>query len=87
MVMNESLRAKEDMAHMNAAVGSLRVQLHWLMSARLQNQQRAAMVRTQSPGEGAGVRTETAEGGSSSALGMRGPVRRLSDSTRQETKL
>ncbi|KAI9836372.1 MAG: hypothetical protein M1819_001401 [Sarea resinae] len=42
MLMNESLRTKEDMAHTNAALNSMRMQLHWLMSARLQTQPRTA---------------------------------------------
>ena len=40
MVMNESLRVKEEFALANSAIGSLRMQLHWLTSAQLQNQQR-----------------------------------------------
>ncbi|KAL2039866.1 hypothetical protein N7G274_007267 [Stereocaulon virgatum] len=83
MVMNESLRIKEDLSHANAAIGSMRMQLHWLMSARLQNQQRVAMVRAQSSGEGL---TSSADAGSSSGS-VELPVRRLSDSTRQDTKL
>lgn len=42
MLMNESLRTKEDLAHTNAALNSMRMQLHWLMSARLQTQPRTA---------------------------------------------
>lgn len=83
MVMNESLRVKEDLSHTNAAIGNIRMQVHWLMSARLQNQQRVAMVRGQSPGEG--LRDASTSAGPSVGTGL--PVRRLSDSTRQETKL
>lgn len=36
MVMNENLRLKEDMTHMNAVISSMRMQLQWLTSARLQ---------------------------------------------------
>ena len=83
-VMNESLRVKEDISHMNAAIGSMRLQLHWLVSARLQNQQRVALVRNQSE---RGVEA----GASSPAEGGRGDVDlangRLNDSTRQEPKL
>ena len=39
--LNESLRIKEDFSHLNAVIGSMRVQLHWLMSTRLQGQTRA----------------------------------------------
>lgn len=81
MVMNECLRVKEEFAHANSAIGSLRMQLHWLTSARLQNQQTVAMVRGQSAGSPS---PETAAGPSSSPIE---PIRRLSDSSRQETKL
>lgn len=82
MLMNESLRAKEDMAHTNAAVNAIRMQLHWLMSARLQTQPRTSN-STPIAGPGNGSR-----GGPSSAGGGPGlPIRRLSDSMRQETKL
>jgi hypothetical protein len=37
-LMNETLRLKDELAHTNAAVGSMRVQLHWLISSRLQQQ-------------------------------------------------
>ncbi|KAL2058337.1 hypothetical protein ABVK25_001063 [Lepraria finkii] len=83
MVMNESLRIKEDLSHANAAIGNMRMQLHWLMSARLQNQQRVAMIRAQSSGDGLGSSTDA--GGSNRSVEL--PVRRLSDSTRQDTKL
>lgn len=83
-VMNESLRNKEDVSHMNAAIGGMRLQLHWLVSARLQNQQRVAMVRNETEralDAGASSRPHGPTGGVESS------VRRLSDSTRQETKL
>ena len=85
MIMNESLRVKDDFAHTNAAIGGMRMQLHWLTSARLQNQQRAAMVRTQSSGEELGVSPSPTASNSGEGSSM--PIRRLSDSTRQETKL
>ncbi|MCJ1261538.1 hypothetical protein MMC22_001403 [Lobaria immixta] len=82
MVMNESLRTKEELAHTNAAVGGMRMHLHWLMSARLQNQQRGGMLRTGEPELGVGP---SGTGGFARELGP--SVRRLSDSTRQDTKL
>jgi len=85
MVINESLRVKEDLSHTNAAIGSMRVQLHWLMSARLQNQQRVAMVRAQSSGES--LRTGTSSVQSGVCEGVALPARRQSDSTRQDPKL
>lgn len=85
MAMNERLRAKEDLAHTNAAIGGMRMQLHWLVSAKLQNQQRVAMIRTQSSGDGIVVDSSSAsmDPGNGSSI----PIRRLSDSTRQVTKL
>lgn len=85
MVMNERLRAKEDLAHTNAAIGSMRLQLQWSMNARLQNQQRVAMIRTQSSGESLENAGSSAAVGPSTGAAM--PARRLSDSSRQETKL
>lgn len=82
--MNESMHVKEDISHMNAAIGGMRLQLHWLVSARLQNQQRVAMVRSQTGGA-LDAGTSSAPEGPSGGVGL--PIRRLSDSTRQETKL
>lgn len=83
-VMNESLRVKEDMSHMNAAIGAMRLQLHWLVSARLQNQQRVAMVRNET-GRALDAGASSRPHGPSGGVEL--PIRRLSDSTRQETKL
>lgn len=79
IVMNESLRVKEDVSHMNAAIVGMRLQLHRLVSARPQNQQRVAMGRSQTGG--APSMPEGPSGGDEL------PIRRLSDSTRQEPKL
>ena len=89
MIMNETLRVKEDVAHTNAAIGSMRCQMHWLMSARLQGQQRAAMVsKVQARGEGAGASASTTNASSiAEGLRLEMPVRRLSNEGRQETKL
>lgn len=98
-IMNESLRLKEDMAHTNAAVNSIRMQIHWLMNPRL-HQGRAGSAsdsRTSTPtgglrsassgpstaGPAAGPAAGSAAG---SALGRMTP-RRLSDSGREGTKL
>lgn len=83
MVINESLRAKEELAHTNAIIGGMRMQLHWLMNARLQNQQRVAMERTHGLSENLGAASTSAAG--SATPGQ--PLRRLSDLVRQETKL
>ena len=78
MITNDGLRAREDMAHANAAINGLRVQLHWIVSARMQQQRQ--MLQQQ----GEGGATGTSAAGSSTGPGV---VRRLSDSVRQETKL
>ena len=82
LLMNESLRVKEDMAHTNAAVNAIRMQLHWLMSARLQTQSRTP---SSAPVAGPSGNPRGAAGGATGGPGL--PVRRLSDVTRQETKL
>lgn len=83
-VVNESMCVKEDISHMNAAIGGMRIQLHWLVNARLQNQQRVAMIRNQTGGALDASASSRPEGPSG---GVELPIRRLSDSTRQETKL
>ena len=84
-VMNESLRVKEDFAQANAAIGGMRMQLHWLVSARLQEQQRIAMVRARISQEG--LQTGSSSAAAGVGEGSTRPIRRLSDLTRQETKL
>lgn len=77
--MNESLRAKEDISHMNAAIVGMRLQLHRLVSAK-----KVAMVRNQTEGALDAGAASAPEGPS---RGIELPIRRLSDSSRQETKL
>ena len=77
--VNESLRLKEDMSHTNSAINGMRLQLQWLVSARLQNQQRMAMMRTQR-----GSNDDESPGPSA---GPGQPGRRMHDVSRQETKL
>ena len=85
-VMNESLRVKEDISHMNAAIGGMRLQLHRLVSARRQSQQRVATMMNQNQIGGAlNPGASSAPQGPSGAYEL--PIRRLSDSTRQEPKL
>jgi hypothetical protein len=99
MIMNESQRVKEDMLHANAAISGMRVQLHWLMSATLHQRtstsagsSTAARAGGSTSGSGSG---RGATQGASASMGTRAgssatfpmPVRRLSDSTRQDTKL
>ena len=83
-VMNESLRIKEDISHMNAAIGGIRLQLHRLVSARRQSQQRVATMMNQTGGA-LDPFVSSAPQGPSGADEL--PIRRLSDSTRQEPKL
>ncbi|KAI9367387.1 hypothetical protein BJX61DRAFT_547536 [Aspergillus egyptiacus] len=82
-IMNECLRLKEDMAHTNAAVNSVRMQVQWLMNPRLHQGQRAASGQSDNDS-----RTGTATGpsGSSNSPGLL-RVRRLSDTGREGTKL
>jgi hypothetical protein len=93
MVFNESTRVKEDMLRTNTAINSMRMQLHWLMSSHLHN-------RTNSAGSSSARTTGSTSattGGSNVTQGasvrpgpsgsLQMPFRRLSDSTRQDTKL
>ncbi|KAF2869958.1 hypothetical protein BDV95DRAFT_547303 [Massariosphaeria phaeospora] len=95
MVINESQRVKDEMLHTNAAINSMRMQLHWLMSATLQQR---TSTSAGSPGaRAAGSTSASASSGGSGTQGagarsggsgtLPAPMRRLSDSTRQVTKL
>jgi hypothetical protein len=93
-IMNECLRIKEDMAHTNAAVSSIRMQVQWLMNPRLHQGQRAIGVRGNN---GSNSNNETRPGqigsstpGPSNAVGPSSGLlrpRRPSDSGREGTKL
>jgi hypothetical protein len=77
-LMNETLRLKDELAHTNAAVGSMRVQLHWLIGARLQ-QQRMMGSAPAVGGMGGGAAGPSVAGpsaGPSGGVGMGGPGRR-----------
>ncbi|KAJ6113536.1 Zinc finger RING-type [Penicillium sp. IBT 18751x] len=91
-IMNECLRIKEDMAHTNAAVNSVRMQVQWLMNPRLHNGARTGGIRanTASAAEARSQLTSTSAPGPSSAAGpSMGPLRprRPSDTGREGTKL
>ncbi|KAJ5397982.1 Zinc finger RING-type [Penicillium cosmopolitanum] len=93
-IMNECLRIKEDMAHTNAAVNSVRMQVQWLMNPRLHNGARAGGMRTNTSTAGTesprSQLTSTSAPGPSQAAGPSlGPLRprRPSDSGREGTKL
>ncbi|CAI6254436.1 unnamed protein product [Periconia digitata] len=99
MIINESQRQKDEMLHTNAAINSMRMQLHWLMSATLSNRNAAGSSTARasaSTAAASGSANSATRGASASAgLGNRAtasatlhaPLRRLSDSTRQDTKL
>jgi hypothetical protein len=93
MVFNESTRVKEEMLRTNTAINSMRMQLHWLMSSHLHSRSNSTGSSARTSG---GSTTATASGsnvtqqGASARPGPSGtlqPFRRLSDSTRQDTKL
>ncbi|OCK82638.1 hypothetical protein K432DRAFT_214816 [Lepidopterella palustris CBS 459.81] len=94
MIINENQRAKEEMLHTNAAINAMRMQLHWLTSARLQQSQNRP---TSSAGSSAAGRSGGSNNGSgngnggsgsgASSLGTPHPLRRMSDLNRQDTKL
>ncbi|KAJ5102050.1 Zinc finger RING-type [Penicillium alfredii] len=93
-IMNESLRIKEDMAHTNAAVNSVRMQVQWLMNPRLHHGTRAGFrTNTASTAGNEGARSQltssSAPGTSNTAGPSLGPLRprRPSDSGREGTKL
>lgn len=97
MVINESQRSKDEMLHTNAAINGMRMQLHWLMSATLQHRNSVRAGGTAGPngsasasasgGEGSGgvQNANSARHGTSGVFN--GPLRRLSDSIRGDTKL
>lgn len=84
MILNESLRVKEEMAHTNAAIASMRAHLQWLMSARLQQLQSGG-VGSNSVGLSGLTNTAVTISSPSNRPGQ--SDRRTSDPSRQETKL
>lgn len=96
MIMNENQRVKEDMLHTNAAINAMRMQLHWLMSATLHQRTSSSAgsstARSGATGaSGSGSSTTQGSASLSARSGAGGtfhaPLRRLSDSTRQDVKL
>ncbi|EEQ91031.2 TRAF-type zinc finger protein [Blastomyces dermatitidis ER-3] len=94
-VMNESIRLRDEMAHISAGVNAIRMQVHWLMNPRLHQNQRtvnASATTTSSTSDTSrnmgGVATVAGQSGNPSsppAPIQRG--RRLSDGSREGTKL
>ncbi|TKA74230.1 hypothetical protein B0A49_02029 [Cryomyces minteri] len=92
MIINEGLRNKEDMAHTNAAINAMRMQLQWLTSARLQQSRPGAGAAGTSSASASSASSAATRAQTGSSPGPSGalrelPVRRLSDGSRQETKL
>lgn len=87
MLINEELRAKQDMAHTNAVISSMRAQLHWLASARLQAQNRLAANSHSGTGSGTNSAVLADLAGPRAISAQLQPTRRSSDTFRQDTKL
>jgi hypothetical protein len=90
-LMNECIRMKEDMAHTNAAVNSVRMQVQWLMNPRLHGT-RTGAVRANTGGNEtprSPLPSSSTAGSSSTTAQSLGPLRprRPSDSGREGTKL
>ncbi|PGH10865.1 hypothetical protein AJ79_05225 [Helicocarpus griseus UAMH5409] len=94
-IMNESIRLRDDMAHITAGVNTLRMQLHWLMNPRLHQAQRtvngsntgAPSTSDSSRNMGMGAPVAGQSGTSSSPPPPLQRGRRLSDGSREGTKL
>jgi hypothetical protein len=84
--VNQMLRTREEMAHTNAALNQLRIQMQWLMNSRLQQQRVLQPATVDGPSvmrgafPGGGGQDPAAQGGGA-------PMRRPSDSGREGTKL
>ena len=88
MAMNESLRNKDDIALTNAALSNVRMQVHFLMSTRLQNQQKTSMAQPQCSSDGGRSLGGGSSTGGTTNLFSPSVERQLSSSPgRQETKL
>ena len=77
-IINENLRLREDVSRMNGAIGAIRMQLQWLMNARVN-----LLGRVSAPAS----TTVTSRPGQESSLGPGMSPRDSSDSSRQDTKL
>ena len=89
-LMNECIRMKEDMAHTNAAVNSVRMQVQWLMNPRLHGTRTGAVrANTGSETPRSPLPSSSTAGSSSTTAQSLGPLRprRPSDSGREGTKL
>ncbi|EFR02416.1 TRAF-type zinc finger protein [Nannizzia gypsea CBS 118893] len=88
-MMNDTLRVREDMAHLTAGLNTVRMQVHLLMNSRIHHNQRAPMnTRPGSSSNGGGMDGASGQARIPSATGpepQRG--RRPSDSGWEGTKL
>lgn len=82
MVLNESLRTKDEFAHMNGVLGGMRMQLHWLMQTRLQKQAQKSVARATSFAGPSSAANSSGGGG-----GDMGNMLSESQHARQDTKL
>lgn len=82
-IINETLRIREDMHHQNAAISSLKLQLQWLMNARLQSQAKSPAGSAPVPSTDKSSRRAHQPSDASQSQ----QVRRSSDSSRGEVKL
>ena len=87
MQMNESLRIKEDFSHVNAVIGGMRVQLHWLMSRGLQGQAQNRVQAVAGPSSAVGTGSNRSVAGTGDEGRTVGTGPRPSDTLRQDTKL
>ncbi|ORY15586.1 hypothetical protein BCR34DRAFT_642368 [Clohesyomyces aquaticus] len=101
MIINDGQRFKDELLHTNANINNMRVQLHWLMSTTLQQRTANSASNSTSGRAGSGATASTSapsgsttQGAARNRSGAAGPgvtghspFRRLSDSTRQDTKL
>ena len=86
-IMNECLRIKEDMAHTNAAVTSVRMQVQWLMNPRFHQARNLAANASASTAAGPSNSNPSGNGSGSTNLNTVLRPRRVSDSGREGTKL
>lgn len=85
-ILNETLRIREDMSRQNGAISNLGMQVQWLMQQRLQNQARSTGNSVAVANVASSATAQSASSASSQPLPGQ-PVRRLSDSARQDVKL
>ncbi|EEH42002.2 TRAF-type zinc finger protein [Paracoccidioides lutzii Pb01] len=90
-ILNESLRLRDEMAHISAGVNNIRMQVHWLMNPRLhQNQRTVNDSATGAPSASDSSRNMAISASATNPSAPSPPIqrnRRLSDGSREGTKL